>query len=110
MPDGAQGIVTLDAYPNRAEALVGAAFKTLENCKLDVDRSAAAQDAAAKAHATSVASAATELEAAEERYEAVCGALPDEDVARVVEEFKTRRANAEEDARDIAAIRARRQK
>ncbi len=107
MPDGAQGVITLDAYPNREEAFIGAAYKTLTNCELGVERAIANQAAAIVAHKEYVAGCKVELAESKARYAEVCKEVSEEDVTRVVAEFEVRRAEAKEDAADLMAIRDR---
>ncbi len=106
MPDGAQALVRLDAYPNRAEMLVGAEHKTRENCKLDLERSKEALVAAVAAHEASVASAEVELADSETRFaeRVEAGGFSPKDVKRIQSEFAQRREEADQDRRDIQAI------
>ena len=110
MPDGAQASVRLDAYPNREEALVGAEYKTAENCRLDLSRSKAALAAAVATHEASVASSKVELAASESRFaeRVEAGGFSDKDVKRIISEFKQRRKEAKQDRADIQAILDRR--
>ncbi len=106
MPDGAQALVRLDAYPNRAEMLVGAEHKTRQNCELDLERSEAALAAAVKAHEASVASAKAELADSEARFalRVEAGGFSAKDVKRIQSEFAQRREEADQDRADIQAI------
>ncbi len=110
MPDGAQGIVMLDAYPNREEAFIGAQYKTLENCKVALTKAEAAQAAAVAAHAAHVADCGAEAVTAGDEFDLRCEGVSDAEIKRIVGEFEVRRAEAVEDAADIKKIRERRRK
>ena len=110
MPDGAQGIVVLDAYPSREEAFIGSQHKTLENCKAALARAEEAQAAAAAAHKANVVNCKAELATAGDEFDVRCEGFSDSEVKRVVSEFEVRRAEAAEDAADIKKIRERRRK
>ncbi len=110
MPDGAQALVRLDAYPNREEMLVGAEHKTLENCRLDLERSKEAQAVAIAAHEASVASSEVELADSETRFaeRVEAGGFSASDIKRIKSEFEQRRKEADQDRADIQAILDRR--
>ena len=110
MPDGAQGIVVLDAYPSREEAFIGSQFKTLENCKASLARAEEAQVAAAAAHKANVVERKAELKTAGDEFDLRCEGFSDAEITRVISEFEVRRAEAAEDAADIKKIRERRRK
>lgn len=108
MGQGAVGKLTLDAYPNRGEAFVGAQHKTLGNTAQALAFAEKAQAASLVAHESHVASCKTEATEAQAEFDRRCDGFSEAEVKGITDRFEERREQAKQDEADIEAIRNRR--
>ncbi len=108
MGSGATGALTLDAYPSREAAFVGAQYKTLQNTEKSLAGAKAGQAASQAAHESHVAGAEVELAEARAEYERRCEGISKADVKVITDAFEERRAQLKQDEAEILAIRNRR--